>query len=191
MALDAHLPGIHGGVGLEIVEDAACSPGPGAQSAPIVEAARLASVHQADDALRKPGSIVGLKADWIENRKAPAAGQHQAAIYAPFAGGAGRRRLGKRPLKFAPEVSREGHLENDGNRSGGLGGDGEEKIDVDGNLRIDGVVDMADEAPGYGVHATVLLRSAADNFPSNGGKIVWRAAQDLAFVIGHDLRAAL
>ena len=49
--LDADLLGVDGFVGLEIVEGAAGSPGPGPQRAPVVELAGLALVAQADDAL--------------------------------------------------------------------------------------------------------------------------------------------
>ncbi len=62
MAFDADLFGIDGFVGLEVIERAARAPGPGAKGAPIVGLARLALVHEADDALRQAGAVVGLNA---------------------------------------------------------------------------------------------------------------------------------
>ncbi len=62
MAFDADSFGIHGFIGFEVVERAACAPGPGAQCAPIVGLARLAFVDEADDALRQTGAVIGLNA---------------------------------------------------------------------------------------------------------------------------------
>ena len=62
VAFDADLFGVHGLVGLEIIERAAGAPGPGAQRAPIVRLARLALVDQTDDALRQTRAVVGLDA---------------------------------------------------------------------------------------------------------------------------------
>src|SRR5262249_28628652 len=74
-ALDAHLLGVHGLVGFEIIEGPAGAPRPGAQCAPIVHLAGLALVAQADDALSQTGAVVGLNAVWDDNGIAPALGQ--------------------------------------------------------------------------------------------------------------------
>ena len=54
--------GVHGGIGLEVIEPARRAPGPGAQRAPVVRLARLALVDQADDAFGQAGAVVGLDA---------------------------------------------------------------------------------------------------------------------------------
>jgi hypothetical protein len=72
VAFDADLPGVDGFVGFEVVERAACSPGPGAEGSPVVEFARLAFVAEADDAFGKAGSVVGLNAAGEDNGVAPA-----------------------------------------------------------------------------------------------------------------------
>src|SRR5262245_2657789 len=75
-SLDADLFCIHGFVRLEIIECAARTPCPGAQSPPILRLPRLAFVHQADDAARQPGAVVRLNAVRADDRVAPTFGEH-------------------------------------------------------------------------------------------------------------------
>ena len=66
-AFDADVFGVDGGIGLEIVEAAAGSPGPGAQCSPLIGSAGLTFVDQADDAAGEAGAVVGLRRLRIES----------------------------------------------------------------------------------------------------------------------------
>src|SRR6478736_6018590 len=72
MPFDANLLAIDGFVSFKIIQRAACSPRPGFQSSPIIKLARLASVHKANNSLRKPFSVVGLNAGGDEFGISPA-----------------------------------------------------------------------------------------------------------------------
>src|SRR5207248_1206543 len=72
---DADAPGVHGLVGLEIVEGAAGAPGPGPQRPPVVRLPRPALVAQADDAARQARAVVGLDAVGDDDGVAPALGE--------------------------------------------------------------------------------------------------------------------
>src|SRR6187549_2587543 len=75
MALDADPLRVHRLVGFKVVEEAAGAPSPGGERAPVVQRARLALVHEADDARRQPGAAVGLHAPGIQVRVAPSLGE--------------------------------------------------------------------------------------------------------------------
>src|SRR5205823_11820431 len=96
VAFQRDATGIHGLIGLEVIQGAAGTPGPGAQDTPIVELARLALVDQADDALVQTGAVVGLNAAGVEDGVAPALGQN---LLLP-GGTRGCRR--ERPTRTAP-----------------------------------------------------------------------------------------
>ena len=68
---DTHAPGIYMLVRFEVVERPARTPGPGAQSTPIVQTSGPASVHQPDDPLGQAGAVVGLNADGDKGGKTP------------------------------------------------------------------------------------------------------------------------
>src|SRR5207248_2909194 len=88
---------VHGFVGLEIIEGAAGAPGPGTQRSPIIQLARLALVHQTDDAARQAGAIVCLNAGGSDDGIAPAFGQNLLLPGRPVAPAEGRRRCPPRP----------------------------------------------------------------------------------------------
>ena len=61
----------HMRIAAQEIHRAAGAPGPGTQRAPIIHLARLALVHQADDALGQACAVVGLDAAGIEDGIAP------------------------------------------------------------------------------------------------------------------------
>jgi hypothetical protein len=71
------------------------------------------------------------------------------------------------------------------------GGKDEVGFDVDGDGRIGGVVDVADEVFGDGRDAIVGSRSGGDDLPVNGGNVGGDAADDLAVKELDELRTAL
>src|SRR5215472_13911753 len=71
---DTDLLGVNGFVRFKIIECATGGPGPSAQRAPIVDLARLALVHKADDALRQALAVIGLDAGGNEDGIAPSFG---------------------------------------------------------------------------------------------------------------------
>src|SRR5204863_7756799 len=75
-SFNADLFGIHGFVGLEIIQGAAGTPCPCAQRTPVIHLSRLALVAQADDALRQTRPVVGLNADGSDDRIAPSPGKN-------------------------------------------------------------------------------------------------------------------
>ncbi len=77
VAHHADLRAIHVGIGLQIVEDPAVGPRPGAQHAPVVELARLAMVHQADDSLVEARAIVGLHGTGVARHESPSGFEQQ------------------------------------------------------------------------------------------------------------------
>ncbi len=70
-AFDANVLRIDRGIGLEIIETTPRAPGPRAQCAPVFRLARLSFVHQADDAAREAGAVIGLHAGRIEAAQSP------------------------------------------------------------------------------------------------------------------------
>ena len=70
-ALNAHVFRVDHRISLEVIESARCTPGPGAQSTPLVRLSRLSMVHQSDDAARESGAIIRLRAGRIEECVAP------------------------------------------------------------------------------------------------------------------------
>src|SRR5439155_25149228 len=62
VALQAESLGVHGFIGLKLIQSAAGAPGPSPQGAPIVQLAWLALVDQTDDALRQALAVVRLHA---------------------------------------------------------------------------------------------------------------------------------
>src|SRR5215471_20285354 len=75
MAFESDSFGVHGLVGFEVIESAACAPGPGSQRSPIIQLARLPFVTQADDALFEACAIVGLHGGGNDCGITPASGQ--------------------------------------------------------------------------------------------------------------------
>ena len=187
MTLEAHLFRIHGFVGLEIIDGAAHSPCPGLQHAPVVRLARPAFVHQADDALRKPGAVVGLVLVGTF-RITPAFGQHLLLPGRPrIRRPALRKALGHQPHELAAEAQ----LHDDRNRPFGVGRSGQGQIDIDLDRGIGGVVHVAEEPLGYDRHVAVLFRRGADDLPAYLGQIGGNAAENLAVEVLDDLRTAL
>src|SRR5438552_1521382 len=76
VALEPNAFCVRGFVGFEVVESAACTPGPGAQSTPIIGFSRLAFVAQANDAFVEFSAVVRLNAGGIKHGVAPAFGEH-------------------------------------------------------------------------------------------------------------------
>src|SRR5207244_324321 len=72
----ADLLGVHGLVGLEIVQRPAGAPRPGTQRAPVVGHARLALVVQTDDPARQAAAVVGLDAVGNDDCVPPAFAEH-------------------------------------------------------------------------------------------------------------------
>ncbi len=100
MPLDADLPGVDRLVGLEIIQGAACTPGPGTQRSPVIDLAWLPLVAQPDDPFRKPRTVVGLDAGRSEEGVSPSLGKNlllprRAAAAKPAATRTGRRLGGR------------------------------------------------------------------------------------------------
>ena len=73
-ALQPDLLGVHGGISLQVVEEAARAPGDRAEGAPVVRFTGLALVQQGDNAGGgEARAVVGLDAAGIERGVAPAA----------------------------------------------------------------------------------------------------------------------
>jgi hypothetical protein len=145
-ALDAHACGVDRRVGFEEVEGARSTPGPRAQGAPVVGLAWLASVHQADDAARQPGAIVGLHAHRVQEGVTPPGGDQLL----------GRRRIVTGRWRRHPRIRRRGWFagrlwqvplpEHDDHRDGALRlGSDQDEVDVDGEGRRRRVVDVTNE----------------------------------------------
>jgi hypothetical protein len=95
----------------------------------------------------------------------------------------GRGRI--RAAEFNDDGDRTGHATGPG------GGKDEVGFDVDGDGRIGGVVDVANEVSGGDRDAIVVSGSGGDDLPVNGGNIGGDAAQDLAVKEFDELRTAL
>ena len=176
-------------VTLEIIERAAGAPGPRAESAPVVQLARLPFVHQADDALRQAGAVVGLHAGRDINRVAPTFGQHL-PLPGRRTGRAGRR--WRHALHDSGKKLRaEAEFHDDWHGLRRVRGSGQRQLDVHGNLRVGGIVHVPDELLRDYRDIFVHLPGCADHFPIHLGGRFGRAAVNLAVKILHNLRAAL
>src|SRR5215472_17200686 len=91
MAFESDSFGVHGFVGLEVIESAACAPRPGAQRSPIIQLARLSFVAQADDALFEACAIVSLHSGRNDRGVTPTSGQD--LLLPGRTDGSGRTRL--------------------------------------------------------------------------------------------------
>src|SRR4029077_2505251 len=82
-------------------------------------------------------------------------------------------------------------LQDDGNGSGGIGGTGEGELNVDGDERVRGIVDMADEFFGDDGDVFVQFARGADDFPADMRNVRGNPTKDIAIEVPDDLRAAL
>src|SRR5580700_7026579 len=140
MTFDADAFRVYRGLDFKIIESTAGSPGPGPEGPPIVELAGLSFINEANDALRETRAVIGLNAAGDQDRIAPSFRQH---LLLP---GWSRRRGRRGTAACAPrEWSDESEFHHHGDFSGGGCGDGQDKLDVDGNFREGGIVDVAGE----------------------------------------------
>ena len=194
VALDGDVVRVYGGVGLKVVHQARGSPGPGAESAPVVGLAELAAVAEADDPGGEAAAVVCLEAGGIEEREAPALGEGLLPGRGAGRGGAaaascrcrrggcggwgGARRARRRGR--GAERTVEGDLDDDGDRLGCGGGEDEVGFDVDGEGRVGGVVDVADETLGDGGDSVLRPRRGRRDLPADGGDVGRNATENLA-----------
>ena len=144
--LDPDLLGVHGLVGLEVIECTAGPPCPRTQRSPIIGLAGLALVAQADDALGQARAVVGLDAVGDDDGIAPALGEKLLLPGRAAATGAKGpavwsclgRRLGC-SLRGAgppgPEPA-EPELHHHRHRAGRFGRGCQRQLDVNGDLGI-------------------------------------------------------
>jgi hypothetical protein len=85
----------------------------------------------------------------------------------------------------------EGKVQDDGNGRGGIGGSGEEELDADGDERVRGIVNVADEFFGDDGDVLVHFARGADDFPADVGNLGGNTSENIAVEIVDNLRAAL
>ena len=174
-------------VGLEVVHEARCSPGPGAEGTPVVELAGLAVVGEADDALGQAGSVVSLERGGVEERVAPAPGED---LLLPGGFLLRQRRWGGWAIGI-DRVVFEGDLEDNRDGVGCVRGERERRFDVDRDGGVGGVVDVADEVLGDGGDAAFGSGRGRDDLPVDGGDVGGDAAEGLAVEEFDDLGTPL
>ena len=216
-AFDADLLGVDGLVGLEIVEAARGAPGPGAQRAPVVGLARLAFVDEADDALGEAGAVVGLDAGGVDGDETPAGGDEllgggriggdwgsgtRSSGGASGLGAGGSRGSAAAGRAAAAEGGEDGsgsetgesaaaEHHHDGDGPLGVGGRDEGHLDIDGDVGIRGIIDVADELfAENGVAGDGGLHRFGDG-PGDFRNVRGDAAQDFALEILNDFGPAL
>ena len=101
-------------------------------------------------------------------------------------GASGARRQGRRA-----ERTVEGDFDDDGDGAARGGGKDEVGHDVDGEGRVGGVVDVADEALGDGGDSILGAGCGGDDLPADGGDVGGNAAKDLTVEEFDQLGAAL
>src|SRR5579884_1991765 len=142
MPADTNALRVHGLVRFQIIKDAACSPGPGAQSSPVIWLARLSFVHQADYAFGQPCSVIGLIAGWNENRVSPAFGKNLLLPCWPW----WRRRQFDAMLgQLGKKGGIKGELDDDRDRSFRIRRNSQRKRDGDTHCWIRGIIHMPGE----------------------------------------------
>jgi len=190
-AFDGDVFGVDGAVGFEIVECATGAPSPSAKCAPIFERARLAFVDETNDAVGEAGAIVGLHTGGNERGVAPTFGED---LLLPGATGTvecGPFFGAEATFDGGENFGAEGKLQDDGNGRGGIGGSGEGELDVDGDERVRGIVDVADEFFGEDGDVLVHFARGADDFPADLGNVGRNTSENIAVEIVDNLRAAL
>ena len=177
---DAHAPGVDGGVGLEVIQRPAGTPGPGAQHAPVVGTARPTPIREPDDPLGQSRAVIGLVAGRIQLGVAPAPRQH---LLLP--GTLTGRRRG-RPHAFRPDKA---EVQDHRHRPVGLGRRDQRHVDVYLDGRVGAVVHVAYQLPDN--HRDRILHRTGDagHFPAHRRHVGRHAAVDLTVERLDDFRA--
>ena len=92
----------------------------------------------------------------------------------------GRAVCGARRQGSGAERAVEGYLDDYGDGAARGGGEDEVGYDVDGERRVGGVVDVADEALGDGGDSVLGAGCGGGDLPANGGDVGGNAAKNLA-----------
>ena len=179
-------------VGFEIIKRAAGAPGPSAERAPIFQRTWLAFVDESDDAFGEAGAVVGLDAGGNDCGVAPIFGKDLLLPGGASAIEGGPLFRSEAFFEGGENFGAEGEFEDDGDGSGGVGGSGKRELNVDGEERVGGIVDMAEEDC-FGDDGDVFVEFArgADDFPADMRNVGGNAAEDVAVEVFDNLRAAL
>lgn len=170
--MEAEAAGVDGGERFEVVDDAAESPGDRCERTPVGRiGARLAAVHEADDALGEAAAGIELEGVGVEDGAAPALGEDL--------GDGGR------------DAGAEAAAEDDDDGDGFGGGRREIEGDVEGGRGggVAGIVDAAEEALEFGGAAERVVVGRGD-FPRDGRSVGGNAAVDFGFEKGENFGAA-
>src|SRR5579875_1257165 len=186
------MSGINFRQSLEIVEQAACAPGPGAKRAPIFQATRLALVAQADDAFGEASAVIILIDGGNNDGVAPTALQN---LLLPRRAGRERREFLAPLCKRGEYAAHDGGIDSqvDRHRHGlrDLCRQREAGLNIYGDKRIRRIIDVTDQRPRDCRNAAKLFAFRADDCPMNDWRMLGHATVNLRVERLDDLRAAL